>query len=174
MISKLTNDKNKIEIAKINRSEKRNNILSRSQNFIKKLRNYNINYNLINKNNLKQNQNNTNYEIDSYKNLNKKENNNDTFYLNNSKNKKHYKYNTTQIKKSFFNKNNRTQDFFSNNLNDNAKKTKDEKEDSKERRKRNIFNNKSSLNFQLVSGVSKERLLKLSRNLSKNIIKSYM
>ena len=174
MISKLTNDKNKIEIAKINRSEKRNNILSRSQNFIKKLTNYNINYNLINKNNLKQNQNNTNYEIDSYKNLNKKENNNDTLYLKNSKNKKHYKYNTTQIKKSFFNNNNKTQDFFSNNINDNAKKTKDEKEDSKERRKRNIFNNKSSLNFQLVSGVSKERLLKLSRNLSKNIIKSYM
>ena len=39
------------------------------------------------------------------------------------------------------------------------------------RKKRIIYTNKSSLNFQLVSGVSKEKLVKLSRNLSKNIVK---
>ena len=35
-----------------------------------------------------------------------------------------------------------------------------------------IYSNKSSLNFQLVSGVSKEKLFKLSRNLSKILLKS--
>ena len=38
-------------------------------------------------------------------------------------------------------------------------------------KKRMISANKSSLNFQLVSGVSKEKLVKLSRNLSKTMIK---
>ena len=33
-----------------------------------------------------------------------------------------------------------------------------------------ISSDKSSLNFQLVSGVSKEKLFKLSRNLSKSLI----
>ena len=48
----------------------------------------------------------------------------------------------------------------------------DKKIDVKEDEKRHILNNKSSLNFQLVSGISKEKLLKLSRNLSKTIINS--
>ena len=38
---------------------------------------------------------------------------------------------------------------------------------SKSRKKKIIYLNKSSLNFQLVSGVSKDKLVKLSRNLSK-------
>ena len=38
-------------------------------------------------------------------------------------------------------------------------------------KKRMISANKSSLNFQLVSGVSKEKLVKLSRNLSKTMMK---
>ena len=37
--------------------------------------------------------------------------------------------------------------------------------------KRVFSTNKSSLNFQIVSGVSKEKLYKLSRNLSKSLIK---
>ena len=48
-----------------------------------------------------------------------------------------------------------------------------ENDDSKEKKAKHILNNKSSLNFQLVSGVSKEKLLRLSRNLSKTIIKTY-
>ena len=39
-------------------------------------------------------------------------------------------------------------------------------------RKKVIFLNKSSLNFKLLSGVSKEKLEKLSRNISKNLIKN--
>ena len=35
-----------------------------------------------------------------------------------------------------------------------------------------IYTNKSTLNFQLVSGVSKEKLEKLSRNLSKTLVKT--
>ena len=39
------------------------------------------------------------------------------------------------------------------------------------KKKRTVLMNKSSVNFQLVSGVSKEKLVKLSRNFSKLILK---
>ena len=39
-------------------------------------------------------------------------------------------------------------------------------------KRRIIYNNKSSLNFELVSGVPKEKLEKLSRNLSKTLMKT--
>jgi hypothetical protein len=44
-------------------------------------------------------------------------------------------------------------------------------ENKKTEKKRIITSNKSSLNFQLVSGVSKDNLVKLSRNLSKIVVK---
>ena len=167
----LTNnfDRSNIEKDKINFSAKSSKLLSRSQR-TNKLTEYNINYNLLSRISTKQNKKNSNYEISSYKKLNKNDSNNDFLYFLNSY-KKNYKNNTTLIKRNLMNNYDKTQELFNNNLNKTIKKG--EKENSKERRKRNIYNNKSSLNFQLVSGVSREKLLKLSRNLSKTIINAY-
>ena len=172
-----TNDFDKSYAGKdnIHLSGKSNNFLSRSQR-INKLNSYNINYNLLNRISLKQNKKNSEYEITSYKkmNNNNNENNNNTFF---TLYKKNYKNNTLQIKKNLFNSN-KIKNFFSYNyFNDNNPKMKEktdkkENENSKERRKMNIINNKSSLNFQLVSGLSKDKLLKLSRNISKTILKT--
>ena len=171
-----TNDFDKSYAGKdnIHLSGKSNNFLSRSQR-INKLNSYNINYNLLNRISLKQNKKNSEYEITSYKKMNNNnENNNNTFF---TLYKKNYKNNTLQIKKNLFNSN-KIKNFFSYNyFNDNNPKMKEktdkkENENSKERRKRNIINNKSSLNFQLVSGLSKDKLLKLSRNISKTILKT--
>ena len=171
-----TNDFDKSYAGKdnIHLSGKSNNFLSRSQR-INKLTSYNINYNLLNRISLKQNKKNSEYEITSYKKMNNNnENNNNTFF---TLYKKNYKNNTLQIKKNLFNSN-KIKNFFSYNyFNDNNPKMKEitdkkENENSKERRKRNIINNKSSLNFQLVSGLSKDKLLKLSRNISKTILKT--
>ena len=58
-----------------------------------------------------------------------------------------------------------------NNLsNDELKQNKTE--DNKSLKKKLIYTNKSSLNFKLVSGVSKDKLVKLSKNLSKSLVKS--
>ena len=171
-----TNDLDKSYAGKdnIHLSAKSNNLLSRSQR-INKLNSYNINYNLLNRISLKQNKKNSEYEITSYKKMNtNNENSNNTFF---TLYKKNYKNNTLQIKKNLFNSN-KIKNFFSYNyFNDNNPKMKEktdkkENENSKERRKRNIINNKSSLNFQLVSGLSKDKLLKLSRNISKTILKT--
>ena len=162
-------DKSYTEKNKINLSEKNYNFLSRSQK-INKLNNYNINYNLLNRISLKQNHKNSNYEITSYKKTNNNNNENGNTYF--TLYKKNYKKNTLQIKKNLFN-NNKIQNYFTyNNFTDNNLNIKNEKENSKERRRKNIINNKSSLNFQLVSGVSKDKLLKLSRNISKTILKT--
>ncbi len=47
----------------------------------------------------------------------------------------------------------------------------DLKNNFKENKKKVIFSNKSTLNLQLVSGVSKEKLVKLSKNISKSMVK---
>ena len=166
IIKMLTNnfDRKNIEKDKINFSAKSSNFLSRSQR-TNKLINYNINFNLLNR--ISNNKKNSNYEISSYKKSNKNESNKDFLYFLNSY-KKNNKNDTTQIKRNFINNYDKTQDLSFNNISSYIKNK--EKENSKERRKRNIYNNKSSLNFQLVSGVSREKLLKLSRNLSKTII----
>jgi len=171
IIKMLTNnfDRSNIEKDKISFSAKSSKLLSRSQR-TNKLTEYNINYNLLSRISTKQNKKNSNYEISSYKKLNKNDSNNDFLYFLNSY-KKNYKNNTTLIKRNLMNNYDKTQELFNNNLNKTIKK--EEKENSKERRKRNIYNNKNSLNFQLVSGVSREKLLKLSRNLSKTIINAY-
>ena len=162
-------DKSYTEKNKINISAKNYDFLSRSQK-INKLNNYNINYNLLNRISLKQNHKNSNYEITSYKKTNNNNNENGNKYF--TLYKKNYKKNTLQIKKNLFN-NNKIQNYFTyNNFTDNNLNIKNEKENSKERRRKNIINNKSSLNFQLVSGLSKDKLLKLSRNISKTILKT--
>ena len=166
IIKMLTNnfDRKNIEKDKINFSAKSSNFLSRSQR-TNKLINYNINFNLLNR--ISNNKKNSNYEISSYKKSNKNESSKDFLYFLNSY-KKNNKNDTTQIKRNLINNYDKTQDLSFNNISSYIKNK--EKENSKERRKRNIYNNKSSLNFQLVSGVSREKLLKLSRNLSKTII----
>ena len=165
IIKMLTNnfERKNIEKDKINFSAKSSNFLSRSQR-TNKLINYNINFNLLNR--ISNNKKNSNYEISSYKKMNKNESNNDFLYFLNSYKKN--KNDTTQIKRNLINNYDKTQDLSFSNINSYIKNK--EKKNSKERRKRNIYNNKSSLNFQLVSGVSREKLLKLSRNLSKTII----
>ena len=166
IIKMLTNnfDRKNIEKDKLNFSAKSSNFLSRSQR-TNKLINYNINFNLLNR--ISNNKKNSNYEISSYKKSNKNESNKNFLYFLNSY-KKNNKNDTTQIKRNLTNNHDKTQDSSFNNISSYIKNK--EKENSKERRKRNIYNNKSSLNFQLVSGVSREKLLKLSRNLSKTII----
>ena len=88
-------------------------------------------------------------------------------------NNKCYKNNIKQIQKNIFNdyrKNKHNNSIFF--LNKNKTFIYDEKIDVEEDKKKYKLSNINSLNFQLVSGVSKEKLLKLSKNLSKTIIKS--
>jgi len=146
-------------------SKSNSNFFSSSSKGINRLTNYNINYSLLNRITAKQNKRKSNYEITSYKTSNKKEEDI------NSSTKSNYKNNTIQIKKNLMNNylyNNST--FYIRKNGDIINNVND---DSKEKKANHILNNKSSLNFQLVSGVSKEKLLRLSRNLSKTIIKTY-
>ena len=146
-------------------SKSNSNFFSSSSKGINRLTNYNINYSLLNRITAKQNKRKSNYEITSYKTSNKKEEDI------NSSTKSNYKNNTIQIKKNLMN------NYLYNNSTFYIRKNGDiinnENDDNKEKKAKHILNNKSSLNFQLVSGVSKEKLLRLSRNLSKTIIKTY-
>ena len=47
----------------------------------------------------------------------------------------------------------------------------DLKYNGKDTKRKPIFSNKSTLNLQLVSGISKEKLVKLSKNISKSMAK---
>ena len=117
IIKMLTNnfDRSNIEKDKINFSAKSSKLLSRSQR-TNKLTEYNINYNLLSRISTKQNKKNSNYEISSYKKLNKNDSNNDFLYFLNSY-KKNYKNNTTLIKRNLMNNYDKTQELFNNNLN---------------------------------------------------------
>ena len=174
IVKKLTDNinKNTKEKNKMNLSTKSSNIVSNSQRLIDRLTNYNINYNILNRISLKQNNKDSTNEIYSYKTSNKRGKNNDTLYQMNTLYKKNYKNNTTQIKKNFIDSCNKTQDYFTNNIMK-EKIVDNERNNSKEKMKKYILNNKSSLNFQLVSGISKEKLLRLSRNISKTIMKTF-
>ena len=159
------------------------NFLSKSGYFISdyskeqtKLTDYNLNYYILNRITLKQNKGNSNYEIISHK-SNNDEIKTDTSYTKNPLdiplNNKCYKNNIKQIQKNIFNdyrKNKHNNSIFF--LNKNKTFIYDEKIDVEEDKKKYKLSNINSLNFQLVSGVSKEKLLKLSKNLSKTIIKS--
>ena len=174
--------KTKINKNNDNFSEKNKlNFLSKSSNFISnsskgqnRLTDYNLNYNLLDRISLKQNKINPNNKIISYKKSNKNEISCKTLYIKNpTNNKLYYKNCTIQIKKNILN--NKRMNLYNNStafLNKSKTYIFGKKNDVEEDEKRHILNNKSSLNFQLVSGVSKEKLLKLSRNLSKSIINS--
>ena len=84
-------------------------------------------------------------------------------------------YNNYYINKNYFSLYNKTKNHIIKNgkiINDNNKE-ENESEVCKEVKKKG-FGNKNTLNYQLVSGVSKEKLLRLSRNLSKTFIKTYL
>ena len=81
--------------------------------------------------------------------------------------------NNYYINKNYFSLYNKTKNHIIKNgkvINDNNEE-ENESEVCKEVKKKG-FGNKNTLNFQLVSGVSKEKLLRLSRNLSKTSIKT--
>jgi len=159
-----------IKTKSINNSDKnisdKLNFLSKSSNFTSnslkgqnRLTDYNLNNNLLNISNKQSNKNEINCK---------------TLYIKNLSNHKIcYKNSTIKIKKSILN--NQRMNLYNNStvfLNKNKTYIFNKKIDVEEDEKRHLLNNKSSLNFQLVSGVSKEKLLKLSRNLSKTIINS--
>ena len=149
------------------------NFFSRSSNGINRLTNYNINYSLLNRITMRQNKKKSNYEITSYKTTNNKEDNGNSFCEINSSTNNNYKNNTIQIKKNVMNKDNYLYNNSTFYIRKNGDIINNEKNNTKEKKTKHILNNKSSLNFQLVYGVSKEKLLKLSRNISKTIIKTY-
>lgn len=105
--------------------------------------------------------------------------NNINYYPKSSKNLPNFcsdrNYDKYSYKKNKINRNNNDND------NDNDKEDQDidisnditesQIKSSKSVKKKVIYLNKSSLNFKLVSGVSKDKLVKLSRNLSKNFMK---
>ena len=168
------NNDNFSEKNKLNFLSKSSNFISNSSKGQNRLTDYNLNYNLLGRISLKQNKINPNNEIISYKKSNKNEISCKTLYIKNPTNNKFcYKNSTIQIKKNILN--NKRMNLYNNStafLNKSKTYIFGKKNDVEEDEKRHILNNKSSLNFQLVSGVSKEKLLKLSRNLSKSIINS--
>ena len=128
------------------------------------LNNIDIKYNSINNNynltKMKEKKNNQMSKEFSY--YPKASNNFPNFFSNNS-----YNRNTYNIKKIIKNKNktkdvNIMDDIFFQNQNINNTDIKN---------MILIQKNRSSLNFQIVSGVSKDKLVKLTRNLSKNLVK---
>jgi len=170
------NDKNNSEKNKLNFLSKSGYFISDYSKEQTKLTDYNLNYYILNRITLKQNKGNSNYEIISHK-SNNDEIKTDTSYTKNPLdiplNNKCYKNNIKQIQKNIFNdyrKNKHNNSIFF--LNKNKTFIYDEKIDVEEDKKKYKLSNINSLNFQLVSGVSKEKLLKLSKNLSKTIIKS--
>ena len=170
------NDKNNSEKNKLNFLSKSGCFISDYSKNQTKLTDYNLNHYILNRITLKQNKGNSNYEIISHK-SNNDEIKTDTSYTKNPLdiplNNKCYKNNIKQIQKNIFNdyrKNKHNNSIFF--LNKNKTFIYDEKIDVEEDKKKYKLSNINSLNFQLVSGVSKEKLLKLSKNLSKTIIKS--
>jgi hypothetical protein len=150
---------------------KAKNLLSKSHYNLCRIKSSNNKYNNHKMVSIKQGDKNQNSKLNTFR-LNANISANSLSYLN-SLPKKKYDQSSVGSKKNLFNNknNNKTYrkeeslstDFQTpnqiNTYNRNGKK------------KRTVFMNKSSVNFQLVSGVSKEELVKLSRNFSKLIIK---
>ena len=149
---------------------KANNVLSKSHYSLCRIKSSNNRYNnhkmvSIKQGDKKQNEKSYTYKINV--------NVNNLSYLN-SLSKKKYDKNSVDSKKNLI-----------NNISDNKTYLKEESlstdiqtpnqinsNNTNENKKKTVLMNKSSVNFQLVSGVSKEKLVKLSRNFSKLIIKN--
>jgi hypothetical protein len=150
---------------------KAKNLLYKSHYNLCRIKSSNNKYNNHKMVSIKQGDKNQNSKLNTFR-LNANISANSLSYLN-SLPKKKYEQSSVGSKKNLFNNknNNKTYrkeeslstDFQTpnqiNTYNRNGKK------------KRTVLMNKSSVNFQLVSGVSKEELVKLSRNFSKLIIK---
>ena len=145
---------------------KDNNLLSQSHYCLSRIksRKYN-NHKMVT---IRQGDKKENEKIYSYK---ISPNANSLSYLNSVSKKKYDKSSVESKKNLISNKNNKTflkEESLStdaqtpNQINNN---------NGNEKKKKTILMNKSSVNFQLVSGVSKEKLVKLSRNFSKLILK---
>ena len=178
----LTNyyDKNEIKIDKMNKTSTKDNITSlKSFNSINRLFQYNINSNLLHKISSKPTKKYSDNEISSFTKSDKKDYNEKSISIIDSLIRRNNKNSKIQVKSNFIykpNKLNKNIEPISYNSSINLIKKKDKinKEvDEQEKSKKYIYNNKSSLNFKLVSGISRERLLNLSRNLSKTILKTF-
>ena len=166
---------NKTNESKYNNFKAKSNI----HYFIKKKINTNTKNNILSKSYLNSDISGINYNSKTYKiskikpNKNRKSSYKISIYPKSSNNLPHFFGDKNTIKTPFEIK---------KNLKFKDKESKDEdlsndqlkqkiNENKKTEKKRIITSNKSSLNFQLVSGVSKDNLVKLSRNLSKIVVK---
>jgi hypothetical protein len=96
---------------------------------------------------------------------------NSNYLLNNSSSINNYKRNSYELKKKLYNINNNKNKEESLSTDIQTPNQINNNNNNYDAKKRDFHSNKSSLNFQLVSGVSKEKLLNISRNLSKNMKK---
>ncbi len=141
----------------ISASKDSNNILSKSHFKIFRTNNSKNNFNNHKTINIKEtNKKRPNFKINSFLHSSK--------CLSNS-NKKKYEQNSFELKKLCYNKTYKEETLSTeiqtpNQISNNHINSEKQK----------IYANKSSLNFQLVSGVPKEKLVKLSRNLSKTMV----
>ena len=150
--------KNGLNLNKINSDSKISNIISKSHFNLCRTKKNNIynNHKTITIRQIKNKK--QNYKINSFLNTSKNISN----FIN-----KRYEKNSFEIKRNLNYKNGYKEESFSTDI-----QTPNQFQNNCNGGKLRIISaNKSSLNFQLVSGVSKEKLVKLSRNLSKSIIK---
>jgi len=163
-ISNIHNKVNSTFIAKAN------NLLSKSHYSLCRINSSNNKYNNHKMVTIRQGDKNFNGKLNTYK-LNSNANANSITYLN-SLPKKKYEQNSVESKKNFFNKNNNKTYFKEESLSTDIQTPNQiNSNNGNGKKKRTVLMNKSSVNFQLVSGVSKEKLVKLSRNFSKLILK---
>ena len=149
---------------------KANNLLSKSHYSLCRISSSNNKYNNHKMVSIKQGDKKENSKLNTFK-LNANISANSLSYLN-SFPKKKYEQNSVGSKKKLINKNNNKTYFKEESLSTDIQTPNQIKSNNgNEKKKRTVLMNKSSVNFQLVSGVSKEKLVKLSRNFSKLILK---
>jgi hypothetical protein len=164
-ISNINNKINSTFIAKAN------NLLSKSHYSLCRINSSNNKYNNHKMVSIKQGDKKQNDKLNTYK-LNTNVSANSLYYLN-SLPKKKYEQNSFECKKNLINKNKNNKNYFKEESLSTDIQTPNQinSKNGNGKKKRTVLMNKSSVNFQLVSGVSKEKLVKLSRNFSKLIIK---
>ncbi len=148
----------------INSASKNNDILSNSEfKFCRNNEINNIYHNhktiTIKQTNIKR----PKYKIASYI-------NNPNYFSNNSFSKNNFEKNSFELKRQLYN-NSRVNTNKEESLSTDIQTPNDINRNLNKIKRKAIFTNKSTLNFQLVSGVSKEKLVKLSRNISKSMVK---
>ncbi len=123
-----------------------------------------------NKEEIKNNYNHSNYRITKLKdNKNTRPTYKISYYLKSSNNLNYFSNNYNQ--NTFQTKRKNNKEYKNGQLLNDIIILQDQNKSYSSIKRKMIYPNKSLLNFQLVSGVSKEKLVKLSRNLSKILIK---